>query len=106
MILTGSRKRGRLMVNWSSFRINIRGCRSHRGFTQKDVALYVGVSDKAVVDWENGYSSPTAEKAQKMAELFDIPLEHIDFSKEGNKQLSKMDRQKYVARRLEPDTIG
>ena len=94
------------MVKWDDFKVNLRACRSHRGLLSKDVAKFVGVSEKAVVDWESGSHSPTMDKAQKLAELFDIPIDHIDFSKEGNRKVTKEDRMRWIARRMKPDTIS
>lgn len=54
------------------------------GYTQKEVADLVGVSEKTVVDWEVGRTSPKMERAQKLSELYMIPLAYMDFSKKGN----------------------
>lgn len=60
-------------------------CRVNAGYTQKEVAKILGVCEKTVVDWETGNTAPKIEKAQKMSELYGIPLAYMDFSKEGNK---------------------
>ena len=93
------------MFDWMRFKMSLRACRVQRGFTQKEVADFMGSSEKSVVDWENGYSSPTMDKAQKLAELYEIPFEHMDFSKDGNKVPSKEERMVILARKLEPDTV-
>lgn len=59
-------------------------CRLQAGYTQKEVANLIGVSEKTIVDWEAGHTAPKMEKAQKLSELYGIPLAYMDFSKEGN----------------------
>lgn len=94
------------MFDWMRFKMSLRACRVQRGFTQKEVADFMSSSEKSVVDWENGYSSPTMDKATKLAYLYDMPVEHMDFSKEGNRQPSKEEIAVILARKLEPDTIS
>ena len=59
-------------------------CRINAGYTQKEVAEIVGVSEKTVIDWEAGRTTLKMEKAQILSELYLTPLAYIDFSKEGN----------------------
>ena len=51
--------------------------RKERGLTQGDIALYLGISDKAISKWENGTAKPTISNLTKLAELMDLPLEKI-----------------------------
>lgn len=51
--------------------------RKARGLTQGDIALYLGISDKAISKWENGTAKPTISNLTKLAELMDLPLEKI-----------------------------
>lgn len=93
------------MMDYANAKWKLRACRAQAGYSQAEVAKFVGVTDKSLVDWENGYSSPTMEKAQKLVELYEIPLEHMDFSKEGNKQFSRYERQVALARKMAPDEV-
>ena len=60
-------------------------CRVQNGYTQKEVSDLIGVSEKTLVSWESGKTSPNMEKAQKLSELYGIPLAYIDFTKTGNR---------------------
>ena len=60
-------------------------CRLNAGYTQKEVAQIVGVSEKTIIKWEAGETSPKMEYSQKLSELYLIPLAYMDFSKAGNK---------------------
>ena len=51
--------------------------RKARGLTQGDIAVYLGISDKAISKWENGTAKPTISNLTKLAELMDLPLEKI-----------------------------
>jgi DNA-binding XRE family transcriptional regulator len=70
-------------------------CRVNAGYTQKEVAKILGVCEKTIVDWEAGRGAPSIEKAQKLSELYSIPLAYMDFSKEGNSTPLK-DRGEYI----------
>lgn len=94
------------MIDWNNFKLKLRACRAQSGFSQKEVADFMGISGKSVVDWETGVHSPTMEKAQKLSEIYGIPIERMDFTKEGNKPLTKEERAVVLARMLEPDTVS
>lgn len=59
-------------------------CRINAGYTQIEVAQILGVSELTIIHWENGVTSPKMEHAQKLSELYIVPLAYMDFSKEGN----------------------
>ena len=60
-------------------------CRVNAGYTQKEVAEKIGVSEPTIIKWEAGETAPNMEKAQMLSELYLVPLAYMDFSKEGNK---------------------
>jgi transcriptional regulator with XRE-family HTH domain len=45
-------------------------------FTQKDLAIKVGVSDKTVSAWENGTKTPRASTLYTLARIFDKPSDY------------------------------
>lgn len=59
-------------------------CRINAGYTQVEVATLLGVTEKTVINWEQGYTSIKMATAQKLSELYQVPLAYMDFSKEGN----------------------
>ena len=71
-------------------------CRVQNGYTQKEVSDLIGVSEKTLVSWESGKTSPNMEKAQKLSELYGIPLAYIDFTKIGNRIAIKDRKKKLV----------
>ena len=72
-------------MNYFDRKWRLCACRVNAGYTQKEVAEIVGVSEKTIVDWEAGRTGVNMERAQKLSELYLIPLAYMDFSKEGNK---------------------
>lgn len=68
-------------------------CRVQNGYTQREASELVEVSEKTLVSWESGKTAPSMEKAQKLSEVYGIPLAYIDFSKAGNRTPLK-DREK------------
>lgn len=68
-------------------------CRVQNGYTQKEASELLGISEKTLVSWETGRTAPNMEKAQKLSELYGIPLAYMDFTRAGNK-LGLKDREK------------
>lgn len=64
-------------------------CRAQMGYSQKEVAKLVGICEKTLVSWESGRTAPNMEGAQKLSELYGIPLAYIDFTREGNRVAPK-----------------
>lgn len=60
-------------------------CRINAGYTQREVAKILGVAEATVILWESGKTSVKMATAQKLSELYLVPLAYMDFSKEGNK---------------------
>ena len=59
-------------------------CRNQAGYTQAEIGKMVGVTEKTIIDWEAGRTAPNMDRAQKLSEIYNIPLAYIDFTKEGN----------------------
>lgn len=64
-----------------TIRITLEAARVNAGFTQKQVSSEIGVSVATIVLWEKGERIPSVEKALKLAELYKVPLECINFAK-------------------------
>lgn len=60
-------------------------CRINAGYTQREVANILGIAEVTLIHWERGIASPKMSMAQKLSELYVIPLAYMDFSKEGNR---------------------
>ena len=54
-----------------------RACRDQAGFTQKYVAISLGVKAPSVSDWEKGKTSPTIENLVKLADLYQITVDEL-----------------------------
>lgn len=71
-------------MNFFEMKWRLSACRVQAGYTQKEAAKEIGVSEQTVIRWEQGASAPNMEKAQKLSELYQIPLAYTDWSMEGN----------------------
>ena len=76
-------------MNYFDKKWRLCACRIDAGYTQKEVAEIVGVTEATIISWETGKTSPKMEYSQKLSELYRIPLAYMDFSKEGNKVPTK-----------------
>ena len=72
-------------MNYFDMKWRLVACRKQAGYTQREVATELGVSEKTIIDWEAGVTAPKMDYAQKLSELYLIPLAYMEFSKEGNK---------------------
>lgn len=63
----------------------IRELRESKGLLQSELAVILGVSDKAVSSWENGNRTPRMGPIEKMAAYFQVPKSYF-FDDEISKQ--------------------
>lgn len=71
-------------MSFFNMKWRLAACRVQAGYTQKEVASLIGVVEQTMIRWEQGASTPKMEEAQKLSELYQIPLAYMDWSKEGN----------------------
>ena len=55
--------------------------RVNAGIKQKNAAASLGVTVATLQNWEKGKTSPPIGKAQRMADLYRIPLDEIQFNR-------------------------
>lgn len=60
-------------------KITLAAARVNAGFTQKEAALQLNVSNKTLGSWENGDSFPDALQIAQICELYDMPYDNIKF---------------------------
>ena len=70
-------------------KMRLKACRVQAGMLIKEVAQAIGVSEMTVINWEKGISSPEVDLGLKLSLLYKIPLEYMDFTKDGNKDRRK-----------------
>jgi len=56
---------------------NIRELRKEKGYSQQTLAEQLNVVRQTVSKWEKGLSVPDAELLERMAELFDVPVDRL-----------------------------
>lgn len=64
-------------MNYYPFGSYLTNLRTSAGATQSDVAKYLGVTDKAVSQWERGIHIPRQPELAKLAEEFGVPIEQL-----------------------------
>lgn len=67
------------MVN--VIKITLAAARVNAGYSQKEAAKLLGVSNKTVWQWENGVTMPTVEKINAICALYSVSYDNIDFSR-------------------------
>lgn len=55
----------------------IKELRKKKGVTQKELALYLGVSDRAVGYYESGQRTPPPDILQKIADFFHVSVDYL-----------------------------
>lgn len=66
------------------FRITLAAARVNAGLTQEEVASEMHVSKATVVAWEKGASELKWSHAEKLSELYRMPLRHIFLPSKSN----------------------
>ena len=70
-------------MNDYSFGNRLLSMRNKCGMTQRQVASYVGVTDKAVSKWESGTSKPTTNALRRLAELYGVSIDDMLDMRDG-----------------------
>ncbi len=64
--------------------------RTKLGFTQQQLALELGVTDKSISKWENGKAYPTTETLQKLSTLFETTIDELLKENKKEKDIKKI----------------
>ena len=60
-------------------KISLKAARVNAGFSQREVADKLKVSNKTICKWENGETFPSVEKITLLCELYGVPYDNINF---------------------------
>lgn len=60
-------------------KFSLKAARVNANLSQKAAAEAIGISNKTLGNWENGITSPTADKIPAICELYGIPYDQLNF---------------------------
>lgn len=80
----------------------VRTAREARGWTQRDLALSAGVSQRAVSSWERGVSEPRDETKKAVAEVLHLPADVVPPDAAGRESSGAVLRTELPFENLEP----
>lgn len=60
-------------------KITLEAARVNQGFTQKEAAKKLGVSNKTLFNWEKGISFPPADKVSLICTLYKVEYDNLNF---------------------------
>ena len=60
-------------------KFSLKAARVNKGLSQKAAAEVIGVSNKTLSSWENGITTPTADKIPVICELYGVPYDQLNF---------------------------
>lgn len=61
----------------AEIKISLAAARVNAMFTQDEVAEKLKVSNKTIVNWENGKSKPSYATLKTLSDLYNIPMDNI-----------------------------
>ena len=61
-------------------KITLSAARVNKGFSQKEAAKRLGVSNKTLCNWENGKTFPSQPHIERICDLYGIPYDYIKFT--------------------------
>lgn len=67
----------------------LKACRVQAGLTQLEASKVLKISEKTLINYETGKSAPNMDVAQRLSELYLIPMGEMDFSCSGNSVLQR-----------------
>lgn len=62
-----------------SFKISLEAARVNAGYSQKEAAKSLGVSNKTLCLWESGKAFPKADKIVAICNLYGMAYDNINF---------------------------
>lgn len=68
--------------------VQLKSCRNKNGWTQKDLAEKLNVSDKTISSWETGRTYTDISMLLNLSELFNISLD--EFMRGDSKMIKKL----------------
>ena len=60
-------------------KFTLKAARVNAQLTQKAAAAAIGVSNKTLGSWENGITTPTADKIPVICALYGVPYDQLNF---------------------------
>lgn len=63
------------------FKITLKAARVNANLFQEEAAKELGISKVTLIAYESGTSSPTMEMAEKMSNLYRVPLDVLSFAR-------------------------
>lgn len=60
-------------------KMTLKAARVNAGFSQKEAAERLGVSNKTLCNWEKGSSFPDAQQIKAICELYQVSYDNIIF---------------------------
>jgi transcriptional regulator with XRE-family HTH domain len=61
-------------------KISLKAARVNAGFSQKEAAEQLGISNKTLCSWENGKTFPGQPMIEKLCGLYGVTYDMIDFA--------------------------
>ena len=61
------------------FQITLEAARVNKGYSQKEAAKKLGVSNCTLLRWEKGVSMPKANQVEAICNLYEIPYDMLIF---------------------------
>lgn len=88
-------------------KFKLKACRVNANLTVEQVCKELGICVKTLNSYENGRVAPSMDRAQRMSELYELPLSIMDFSRSGN-SVFQSKRYKKMAQQVdaEPNNKG
>ena len=60
-------------------KMSLAAARVNAGYSQKDAAKELGISNGTLSNWEKGISFPDAQQIDAIVKLYGVPYDYIDF---------------------------
>lgn len=60
-------------------KLTLKAARVNAGFTQKDVAKRLNISNKTVCSWETGATVPNIEQVEGLCDLYNVSYDNLIF---------------------------
>ena len=60
-------------------KMTLEAARVNAGYTQKEAAKLLGISNQTLCNWENGVTFPNAQQIDRICELYGVSYDNLNF---------------------------
>lgn len=63
------------------YKVSLKAARVNANLTQSQAAAALNITQRTIVSWENGKTSPSINQFEKLCKIYNVPIDNIFLNK-------------------------